>query len=53
MKPSLFEEAIEKLLILLSQSSSKLPPLLNFLFQNPTKRKNCPSHGYTSMQIAN
>jgi hypothetical protein len=44
MKSRLFEEPIEELLIFSPQPSPKLPPFLDFLFQNLTKRKNCPSH---------
>jgi hypothetical protein len=44
MKPCLFEEPIEKLLVLLSQPSSKLSPLLDFLLQNLTKRKDRSTH---------
>src|SRR4030043_1309130 len=44
MKPCLFKEAIEKLLILFSQSPPKLPPFLDFLLQNPTEGENGPTH---------
>jgi hypothetical protein len=44
MKPCFFEEPIEKLLVLFSQPSSKLSPLLDFLLQNLTKRKDRSSH---------
>jgi hypothetical protein len=53
MKPRFFKEAVEELLIFLSQTSSKLPPLLDFLFQNSTERENGSSHRYLSMQNAN
>jgi hypothetical protein len=46
MKPCLFKEAIEKLLIFLSQSPPKLPPFLDFLLQNPTERENGPAHNF-------
>jgi len=48
MEPGFFEETIEKLLILPPQSTPKLPPFLDLLFQNPAKGQNCSSHNKTS-----
>jgi hypothetical protein len=53
MKPRIFEEPVEELLILSSQPPPKFPPLLDFLLQNPAERKYCPSHRDTSMQLLN
>ena len=46
MKPCLFKEAIEKLLILFSQSSPKFLPFQDLLFQNSAKRENGPAHNF-------
>jgi hypothetical protein len=44
MKPCFFEEPVEELLIFSPQTSPKLPPFLDFLFQNLTKRKDRSTH---------
>jgi len=45
MKPCLFKETIEILLVLFSQPPPEFLPFLGFLLQNPTKRENRSSHG--------
>jgi hypothetical protein len=47
VKPRRFKKPVKKLLVFFSQPSPKLPPFLSFLFQNPAKRKNRPSHRQT------
>src|SRR4030042_2284787 len=51
MKPCLFKEAVEELLIFFPQASPKLSPFLDFLFQNPAKRKDRPTHHSCSVSV--
>jgi hypothetical protein len=51
MKPCLFKKSVKELLIFFSQASPKLPPFLDFLFQNPAKRKNRSSHHSCSVSV--
>jgi hypothetical protein len=55
MKPCLFKKPVEELLIFFSQASPKFSPFLDFLFQNPAKRKDRPAHNIPQckMQILN
>ncbi len=51
MKPCLFKEPVEELLIFFPQASPKLSPFLDFLFQNPAKRKDRPAHHSCSVSV--
>ncbi len=51
MKPCPFKEPVEELLIFFPQASPKLSPFLDFLFQNPAKRKDRPTHHSCSVSV--